>query len=76
MPKINLNYEDAHKFVKKNKDKGFYWDNYTIMRWTPSNNAIMEKTGMFRNNRWGFVNRYNLKNDGTWDLSDKYAKFI
>jgi hypothetical protein len=76
MPKINLDYNQAHEFVEKNKSNGFFWDGYTIMRWTPSNNAFMEKNGMFKNNRWGFINRYFLKSDGTWDLSDKYAKFI
>lgn len=76
MPKIVLDYESAHIFVEKNKSNGFFWDGFTIVKWSPSNNGYMQKNGMYKNNRWGYSNRYNLKADGTWELSDKYVKFI
>jgi hypothetical protein len=76
MAKITLNYEQAHNFVEKNKKEGFFWDGYTIVRWAPSKSAFMDPKGMFRNNKWGFANRYRLKSDGTWDVSDKYAQLI
>lgn len=76
MAKVILNYEEAHKFVEKNKDQGFFWDGYTIVKWSPSNNGYMQKNGMFRNNKWGYSSRYFFNSKGLWELSDKYAKFI
>lgn len=76
MSKLTLNYEEAHKFVQKNKNNGFSWDGYTIIKWTPGSNGYMQKNGMFRNNKWGYASRYEVNSSGMWDLSDKYAKFI
>lgn len=76
MSKIILDYDNAHKFVEKNKDKGFFWDNYTIVKFSPHSAAYMDKNGSYKNNKWGFSNRYEVKSNGTWELSEKYAKFI
>jgi len=76
MPKIVLDYEQAHKFVEKNKKNGFFWDGYTIVKWTPGSNGYMQKNGMFRENKWGYSSRYNVTSSGMWELSDKYARFI
>ena len=76
MSKIMLNYEEAHKFVEKNKDKGFFWDGHTIVKWSPSNNGYMQKNGMFRDNKWGYSSRYTFNSKGIWELSDKYEKFL
>ncbi len=76
MAKFTLNYEAAHSFVEKNKDQGFFWDGYTIVKWSPSSNGFMQPNGMFRNNKWGYSNRYNLTSSGTWEISDKYAQFV
>ena len=76
MPKITLDYEQAHKFVEKNKQNGFFWDGYTIVKWTPGSNGYMQKNGMFRENKWGYSSRYNVTSSGMWELSDKYARFI
>jgi len=76
MPKLTLNYEQAHSFVEKNKSQGFFWDGYTIVKWSPSKNGYMQPNGLFKNDKWGYSNRYNLKPDGTWDLSDKYVNLI
>ena len=74
--KIKLNWEQAHAFVEKNKSQGFFWDGYTIVRWSPSNNGYLEKNGMFRNGRWGYSTRFFLNKEGEWEISEKYAKFI
>ncbi|CAB5218211.1 hypothetical protein UFOVP204_93 [uncultured Caudovirales phage] len=76
MAKITLTYDQAHSFVEKNKSNGFFWDNYTIIKFSPHKAAYTDKNGIFKNNKWGFANRYDLKQDGTWDISDKYARFI
>ena len=76
MSKILLNYEQANSFVEKNKNQGFFWDGWTIVKWSPSNNGYMQKNGLFKNNKWGYSNRYNFNTNGMWELSEKYAKFI
>jgi hypothetical protein len=76
MAKIALDYNQAHNFVEKNKKNGFYWDGYSIMKWTPGHNGYMQKNGMFRNNQWGYSLRYEVNPKGIWEISDKYAKFI
>jgi hypothetical protein len=76
MSKITLNYDQAHAFVKKNNNQGFYWDNYTIVKWTPGHNGYMQKNGMFKNNQWGYALKYEVNSFGTWEISEKYAKLI
>lgn len=76
MAKITLNYEQAHSFVEKNKVNGFYWDGYTIVKFSPHKGAYTDKLGMFRNNKWGFSNRYSLNSNGSWDISDKYVQLL
>ena len=76
MSKIVLNYQQAHDFVEKNKSNGFFWDGYTIVKWSPSNNGFMQKNGMFKDGKWGFASRYNFNTKGLWELSEKYVKFI
>jgi hypothetical protein len=75
MANIVLDYSKAHEFVEKNKKHGFFWDGYTILKWSRNDNGYMQKNGMFRNNKWGYVLRYKLKNNGTWEVSDKYDKY-
>ena len=76
MPRTKLNYDQAHAFVEKNKEQGFFWDGYTIVKWSPSNNGYMDKNGMFKNNKWGYATRFDFNNKGLWELSDKYAQLI
>jgi hypothetical protein len=73
---IKLNYESAHNFVEKNKPQGFYWDGWTLVKFTPHSAAYTDAKGVYKNNKWGYANRYYLKPDGTWEISDKYVKFI
>ena len=76
MSKLTLNYEQAHKFVSKNKKNGFFWDGYTIIKWTPGSNGYMQKNGMYHEGKWGYASRYNFDSAGMWNLSEKYVKFI
>lgn len=75
MPSFELDYDSANKFVDKNKSKGFFWDGYTLIKWTPGHNGYMEKNGMYRNGQWGYATKFRMTNQGTWKLSDKYVKF-
>ena len=76
MPRIKLNYDQAHAFVDKNKSEGFFWDGYTIVKWSPSNNGYMDKNGLFKNNKWGYSTRFDFNKQGLWEISEKYAQLI
>lgn len=76
MAKFQLNYEQANSFVEKNKKEGFFWDGWTIVKWSPSNNGFMQKNGMYRENKWGYSNRYDFNSQGIWELNEKYARLL
>lgn len=69
-----LTYDQAHKFVELNKKSGFYWDGYTIVKWSPGYNGYAQKNGMFKNNKWGYANNYPITDRGTWLIPSKYVK--
>ena len=73
MAKITLNYDQAHSFVEKNKKNGFFWDGWTIVKWSPSNNGFMQKNGMYYEGKWGYSNRHDFNSQGLWELNEKYA---
>lgn len=68
-----LNFKSAHNFVEQNKRKGFFWDGYTIVKWSPGHNGFTQTNGMFKNGKWGYANRYPLTNKGTWLVPSKYV---
>lgn len=68
-----LNWKEAHKLVEKNKKNGFFWDGWTIVKWSPGHNGYSETNGMFRNGKWGYANRYVLTKQGTWFIPSKYV---
>lgn len=70
---VELDYNDAHIFVDNNDRNGFFWDGWTIVKWSPGNNGYMQPNGMFRNGRWGYVNRYEVTKRGTWRVPSKYV---
>jgi hypothetical protein len=69
-----LSYKQAHDFVELNKKAGFYWDGYTIVKWSPGHNGYTQTNGMFKKNKWGYANWYPLTSKGTWLIPSKYVK--
>jgi len=69
-----LTYKQAHDFVELNKKAGFYWDGYTIVKWSPGHNGYTQTNGMYKNNKWGYANSYHLTDKGTWLIPSKYVK--
>jgi hypothetical protein len=69
-----LSYKQAHDFVELNKKAGFYWEGYTIVKWSPGHNGYTQTNGMFKNNKWGYANKYQLTSKGTWLIPSKYVK--
>lgn len=70
---VELNYQQAHEFVSKNKKSGFYWDGWTIVKWSPGHNGYMQTNGMYRHNKWGYASKFTLTNKGTWLIPQKYV---
>ena len=70
---IELNYQQAHEFVNKNKRNGFFWDGWTIVKWIPGHNGYLQTNGMYRKGKWGFAFRYKLNSKGTWVIPTKYV---
>jgi hypothetical protein len=70
---VELNIKEAHKFVEQNFKKGFFWDGWTIVKWSPGHNGYLKTNGMYRNNKWGYANKYFLTNKGTWLIPTKYV---
>ena len=71
-----MNYNEVHDFMETNKSKGFFWDQYTVVKWSPGQKGYMQTNGMYKNNKWGYSHRYNVTSKGTWEISDKYEKLI
>ena len=69
-----MTYGQAHKFVDSNKKLGFYWDGYTIVKWSPGHNGFSQTNGMYKNNKWGYANKYSMTDQGTWLIPSKYVK--
>ena len=69
-----LNYSQAHRFVDSNKKSGFYWDGYTIVKWSPGHNGFTQVNGMFKNGKWGYSNKFPMTNEGTWLIPQKYVR--
>jgi hypothetical protein len=70
---VELDFKSAHKFVSSRKRDGFFWDGYTIVKWTPGHNGWSETNGMYRKGKWGFANKYKLRDNGTWLVPSKYV---
>ena len=62
-----LNFKQAHQFVTKSNGR-FYWDGWTICKFTPKSAGAMSVKGIFRSGRWGFESRIEVADDGTWSV--------
>ena len=70
---IELDYAKANQFVEKNQKLGFFWDGWTMVKWTQNENGFMQKNGMFRNGTWGHAMRIPMTDSGTWAVLKKYV---
>lgn len=65
----NINYEQAHKIVDKNKN--LMWIGWDIIEYKYDNDAIYNKNAMIINGRWAKINRYSPDKNG-WKVPDRY----
>lgn len=64
-------YNKAHEIVESNRS--LFWDGWTIVEFKPNRDAITTKNAIFRNNRWGYVRRFEPTENG-WKVPDKYVR--
>lgn len=70
---VEMNYDQIHDFVNKNKSKGFFWDQYTVVKWSPGNKGYMQTNGLYRNGKWGYASKFSMTNKGTWLIPINYV---
>ena len=70
---VELDSVQAEKFVSANKPKGFFWDGWTIVKWSPGHNGYIQTNGMYRNNQWGYSSKFVMTKAGTWLIPNKYV---
>ena len=70
---VELTYDKANKFVEKTKHLGFFWDGWTMIKWTENDNGFMQKNGMYRNGKWGHAMRIPMTDNATWMVLSKYV---
>lgn len=68
MKTVKLNYDQAHEFVEKNEQRGYFWNGWDIARWVPNHDGYAKPNGMYRKGLWGFCYKFPLNNDGTWSV--------
>ena len=65
---INLNFDQAEKFVQDNSKKGYRWDGWTIVKWVKNPNGYSMQNGSFKNGVWGVEYRTPMSDAGTWSI--------
>jgi hypothetical protein len=63
--------QEAETIVYKNKN--LFWDGWTIVRFKPNPNAEFNKSGLRRNNIWGYATRYEPTKTG-WRLPNEVTR--
>lgn len=61
--------EDAVKELNIESADHYYWDGWTICKFTPNPVAMWSQDGSY--NRffgWGFVSKYSVDQDGLWHI--------
>lgn len=64
-----LSYDQAHEYVENTNNA--YWNNYSIIIFTPDKSAQSSKRGVFnrRLSKWGYERSYPVNSNGKWKIS-------
>lgn len=74
---MELNISDAHKMVRTQRARGndVFWEGFsTIVFFNPADKAMYSTKGIFRNGRWGYANRFDVNDDGTWRVDRRNVR--
>ena len=50
------------------------WDGWDVIELTPSDSAVFQKNGVYKNNKWNIQKRYVANRNG-WTMPDKYKQY-
>jgi hypothetical protein len=69
MLRINT-LEEAERFVTRQQGLGnsVRWDGWDMVFFREAPEAVYSLNGVIRDGRYGFDNRSNVQNDGTWSV--------
>jgi hypothetical protein len=69
MLRINT-LEEAERFVTRQQGLGnsVRWDGWDMVFFREAPEAVYSLIGVIRDGRYGFDNRSNVQNDGTWSV--------
>lgn len=67
-----LDYDKAHRVVKKNNN--LYWDGWSIVSFKRDPNGMFKKNGIYRDGYWCIHEVFKVKDNGTWEIPDRYVR--
>lgn len=69
---MELTLKEAEKIVDNHPNLS--WDGWTIEALTQDNNACLLTTGVFRNGTWHKRQLFPLKDNGKYDLPNRFVR--
>ncbi len=74
---LNLTELGVDIFIKRSNSKNVqsFWNNYSLVIWKKNNSGFTNKKGLFRNG-WGVSEKFDISNEGVWELPVKYVKIF
>lgn len=67
-----INYIESESAIDKlnaQSSSHYYWDGWTVVKFTPDASAMYDKDGAYNKDiGWGFTKEYNVGNDGLWKI--------
>lgn len=65
-----LNLEMAEQIVESLKPElDIFWDSYDICIFRPDPRAEFDVNGIFRNQNYGFLERFEILENGNWEIN-------
>ncbi len=63
--------KSMHDTLRKlnNGKSSYYWEGWTINKFTPHPAACFSPKGAFRNNQYGYIETFEVNNKGQWVVS-------
>lgn len=74
---IEMTLEQAEATVERiNGQIDIEWDGWDLVLYTPSNSAMFNKNGAFRNGKWVMKSRIAVNGKGTYVVSGHNARIL
>lgn len=73
---MKISYDCSDQAVDELRGQGLdiYWKGYALGVFVPSNRALRNNSGQFRNGSWGFETTYEVDEKGYFNLPDSVGR--